>query len=153
MLPSRGNSRPYQNLQVSQVMSRQISQKRNNFPSVACPFIWCSGHYSAEIALIQVISDLLIVKSNCISVLLSLTFVMTNCHGLNCVPPKGKSKGPTKCCSGRVRFALLPQPGVHGLGSQCGPAPFIKPCCGSIPHKKKQGRMGTDVSSGPLFHK
>ena len=46
----------------------------------------------------------------------------------------------------------LPWPGVHGLGSQL----RIWHCLAhhavvGVPHAKKQRKMGTDVSSGPVF--
>ena len=68
---------------------------------------------------------------------------------------------------------LLQGPGVHQFGSwACTYTPLIKPCCGSIPHRrtrmtynrdiqlctgalgrkgKKGGRLATDLSSGPIF--
>ena len=68
--------------------------------------------------------------------------------------------------------APLQWPRVHGFGSWAQTyTPFIKPCCGGIPHtrtrmtyayniqvctgvlgrKKKEGRLATYVSSGPIF--
>ena len=41
--------------------------------------------------------------------------------------------------------------GFTGLDPGRRPTPLIKPCCGSDPHKKKEKKIGTDVSSGPIF--
>ena len=47
--------------------------------------------------------------------------------------------------------ALLQQPEVCRFGSQVQTyVPLIKPCCGGVPHME-QRKMGTDVSSGPIF--
>ena len=47
--------------------------------------------------------------------------------------------------------ALFQWPRVHGFGSQAWTyTPLLKPCCGVILHTK-QRKIGTDVSSRPIF--